>query len=139
MSTETNKDLVLRFIEEVVNGRRLELVDEMLAENFALPPNDADALTRDGFRDVLAYYFAAFSDLHYIVEEVVAEGDTVVTRLKMRGTQDGEYDGQSASGRRVEVDEIDVVRISDGRIAGWRIVWDELAFRRQLGLPVSAA
>lgn len=139
MSTEANKVLVLRFIDEVVNGRRLELVDEMLADDFTLPPNDADALTRDGFRDVLAYYFAAFSDLHYTVEEVVADGDTVVTRLKMRGTQDGEYDGHSASGRHVEVDEIDVLRIADGRIADWRIVWDELGFRRQLGLPVSAA
>ncbi len=136
-STEANKALVLRFVEEVANGRNLDVMDELLSDDFALPPDTDGALDREGLKAVLRYYFRAFPDLHYAVEDLIAEGDTVVTRLTITGTQEGEYDGQPPSGRRVEVDEVDLFEVRDGRIRGYRIVWDELGFRRQLGLPLS--
>jgi steroid delta-isomerase-like uncharacterized protein len=134
--SDKNKAVVLRFVEEVANGRNLDAIDELLSEDFALPPDGSGALSRDGLKGVLTYYFAAFPDLHYTVEEVVAEGDNVVLRVKMRGTQDGEYGGQAPSGRDVEVDEVDLFVVREGLIRGYRIVWDELGFRRQLGLPL---
>jgi predicted ester cyclase len=94
-------------------------------------------IDRDGLKAVLAYYFAAFPHLRYDVEEVVAEGDSFVVQGTMSGTQHGEYDGQPPSGRHVEVDEVDVFLVRDGFIRGYRIVWDELGFRRQLGLPLA--
>jgi len=95
-------------------------------------PNQSPSL-----KAVLACYFAAFPDLHYTVREVVAEGDDVVVRSTMSGTQDGEYDGQAPLGRRVEVDEVDLFVVRDRRIRGYRIVWDGLGFRRELGLPLA--
>lgn len=66
----------------------------------------------------------------------MAEGDKVVARLAMTGTHEGEYDGAPGSGKTFAVDEVDIFDVVDGRISGYRIVWDELGFRCQLGLPL---
>jgi steroid delta-isomerase-like uncharacterized protein len=136
MSIESSKAVVQRFVDEVANGRSLNLVNDLLSDNFRLPPGDG-GLDRDGLVAVLQYYFAAFPDLHYEVETLVAEGDTVVARARMRGTHSGEYEGQIGSGRTFEVDEVDIFDVVNDRITGYRIIWDELGFRRQLGLPLN--
>lgn len=136
MSAESSKAVVRRFIDEVANGRALDVVHDLLHEDFRLPPGDG-GLDRDGLIAVLQYYFAAFPDLHYAVENLIAEDDTVVARVRMSGTHSGEYDGRIGSGRTFEVDEVDVFDVLDDRITGYRIVWDELGFRRQLGLPLT--
>ena len=135
MSNDANAAVVRRFIEEVANGRNTSLVSELLAEDFRLPPGP-DGLDRNSLVSVLEYYFAAFPDLHYSIEDLVADGDKVVARLAMTGTHEGEYDGAAGSGKSFAVDEVDVFEVVDGRIGGYRIVWDELGFRRQLGLPL---
>jgi steroid delta-isomerase-like uncharacterized protein len=135
MSAESSKAVVRRFVEEVANGRKLDVVNELLHEDFRLPPGD-HGLDRDGLVAVLQYYFAAFPDLHYEVETLVAEGDKVVAHARMSGTHSGEYAGRVGSGRTFEVDEVDIFDVVDDRITGYRIVRDELGFRRQLGLPL---
>jgi steroid delta-isomerase-like uncharacterized protein len=136
MDSEANRSLVVRFVEEVANGRNLAAIDELLSEDFALPPETDGALDRDGLRAVLGYYFGAFPDLHYRVEDVIAEGGRVAVRLTMSGTHQGEYDGRQGTGKRFEAEEMDIFEVRDGRISGYRIVWDELGFRRQLDLPL---
>jgi steroid delta-isomerase-like uncharacterized protein len=85
----------------------------------------------------LEYYFTAFPELHYEIEDLVASGDKVVARVVMTGTHEGDYDGAAGSGKTFVVDEVDIFDVVDGRISGYRIVWDELGFRRQLGLPLA--
>ncbi len=135
MSIDSNKALVRRFVD-VANAHDVSAVDDILAEEFRLPPGDA-GLDRSGLKAVLQYYFTAFPDLHYRVEDLVGEGDTVVARVRMSGTHEGDYDGQSGTGRHFEVEEVDIFNISNDRIVSYRIVWDELGFRRQLGLPLA--
>ena len=135
MSTETNKALVRRFWDEVANAHDTSKIADILADDFRLGGDDG--LNRDGLTAVLNYYFGAFSDLHYTIEDIVAEGDTVMARLVMTGTHDGEYDSQPPTGRKFQVEEVDGFIVTDGRIVSDRIVWDELGFRRQLGLPLA--
>ncbi len=135
MTTEANKALVRRFCDEVANAHDTSKIAEILADDFRL--GGADGLNRDALTSVLTYYFSAFSDLRYTIEDVVAEGDTVIARLVMTGTHDGEYDGHPPTGRKFQVDEVDNFTVRNGRITGYRIVWDELGFRRQLGLPLA--
>ncbi len=136
MSNHPNAAVVRRFIEEAANGRNTAVIDELMAEDFRLPPGP-DGLDRAGLVLVLEYYFAAFPDLHYTVEDLVADGDKVVARVAMTGTHQGVYDGTAGTGKSFSVDEVDVFDVIDGRITGYRIVWDELGFRRQLGLRLA--
>jgi len=136
VSAEKNKQLVREFVDVIANGRQLSRIAEFLADDFRLPPGEA-GLDRDGLGAVLEYYFKAFSDLHYSIEDLVGEGDTVLARLVMTATHDGEYDGVVGDGRRVCVEEVDIFTVRDGLIADYRIVWDELGFRRQLALPLT--
>jgi steroid delta-isomerase-like uncharacterized protein len=135
--TETEKQLIRVFVDEVANGRDLDRLGDLLSDDFTLPIGDLQ-IDRAGLGGILTYYFAAFPDLHYEIKEIVAEGDVVVTRVRMTGSHTGaEYAGHAASGRSFAVDEIDIFRVTDGRIASYSIVWDELGFRRQLGLSLN--
>src|SRR3954454_16645939 len=131
MADDKNRAVVTGFVEEAVNGRHFELIDEFLSEDVALPPGIDGALDRQGLKAVLQYYISAFPDLHYAVEDMVSEGDRVVARLTMSGTHQGDYDGHAGTGKHFAVDEVDLIDLHDGRITGYRIVWDELGFRRQ--------
>src|SRR3954451_20630250 len=135
---EPNTNVVQRFIDEIANGRDLDRIDDFLSDDFYLPVGDG-RVDRDGLKAILSYYFAAFSDLRYEVKDLIADGSLVATRVVMSGTHDGaEYAGQTASGRSFAVAEMDVFTVVDGRITSYEIVWDELNFRRQLGLRRNA-
>ena len=136
MSNRNSADVVRRFVDEVANSRNTSVISDLLTEDFRLPPGP-DGIDRASLVAVLEYYFTAFPDLHYELEDLVADGDKVVVRVKMTGTHKGDYDGAPGSGKTFAVDEVDIFTVVDGRISGYRIVWDELGFRRQLGLPLT--
>jgi steroid delta-isomerase-like uncharacterized protein len=131
MTTEQNRDVITRFVA-AVNERRFDELDVLLTD-FSIPPDGA-GLSRDALKSVLAYYVSAFPDLHYSIEEIIAEGDRAAVRLTMNGTHTGEYQGHAATGKSFAVDEVDLMRIRDGRISGYRITWDEAGFRQQRGI-----
>ena len=89
----------------------------------------------EAFRRQWRAWQAAFPDLHFQVEEIVAEGETVVTRWTLTGTHSGApFEGQPASGAAIRVGGMSLDHIRDGMIASGFDGWDELGFRRQLGL-----
>src|SRR4051812_6210416 len=107
MGNDLNEAVVRRFVEEVANRRDTSVVADLLTEDFRLPPG-ADGLDRDGLVAVLEYYFAAFPDLHYTIEDLIADGNKVVVRVEMTGTHEGDYEGVAGSGKRVSVQEVDL-------------------------------
>ena len=124
MSAETNKAIVRRLWEEVWNQGNLSVCDEIF---------DADyAAHEKGFAPVLR---AAFPDLHFTVEDMIAEDDKVVTRHTMTGTHQGEFMGVAATGKPVRVTGIWIHRLADGRIVEGREwgEWDALGMMKQLG------
>ena len=94
MTTESNKASAQRFVDEVVNGGNLALIDELQAPDFVnhalqpgVPPN------REGTKALIAMLRGAFPDLHATVDDVIAEGDKVVQRTTAHGTMKGEFAG----------------------------------------------
>jgi predicted ester cyclase len=124
VSTETNKRLVRRFIDEVIVGRKADVIDELAAGDFA----------RAAKRWVSPFE-RAFPDFRMEVVALIAEDDTVVAHFKCSGTHRGEWLGVPATGRRFErVDEIYIFRLEQGKLVSALGVEDNLARLRQLGI-----
>jgi predicted ester cyclase len=122
--TESNKELVRRLVEEVVNRRDPAPIAELAHDDFA-------ALARRW----ISPFQSAFPDFTMEIVQLVAEGDTVVAHFRCSGTHRGEWLGVAPTGRRFEnVDEIYVFRVRDGRLAAATGVEDNLSRMRQLGL-----
>jgi predicted ester cyclase len=131
VSAEENKALVRRFFEEVYNRGNLDLADELLASNFAwkLPGKDADI---EDYKQWVAKQLAASSDLHFSIEEQVAEGVKVITRLIGSGTHDQkEFAEFAPSGVRITIEAIIIHREVEGKIVEERNKADFSPFWQQ--------
>jgi steroid delta-isomerase-like uncharacterized protein len=132
-SIEANKTLARRFFQEVWNDGDEQAIDRYIAADAA--GNDATfGAGREAFRAQWRKWRAAFTDLHFDVEEVVAEPEVVVTRWTLSGVQSGEFLGIQATGRAVRVQGMSLDHIADGMIVSGFDAWDELGLRRQLGV-----
>ena len=135
MSAEENKALVRRFVDEVQSAGNIDLIDEICSPEFvnhSAPPGiPAD---REGIKILTAMFRGAFPDSYFTVEDMVAEGDKVVTRKTFHGTHEGELMGIPPTGRRVSMGLIDIVRIADGRVVEHWSVGDNLGMMQQLGI-----
>ena len=81
---------------------------------------------------------AAFPDIHWVVEEMVAEGETVASRFTWSGTHRGEFLGVPATGRRVVVKGMVIDELAGGKMSKSRILMDSLGMMQQLGVMGSA-
>lgn len=130
---EANKDAVRRFFQEIWNDGDESAIDRCLAEDAA--GNDPKfGVGRESFRRQWRTWRIGFPDVHFELEELVAEGDTVVSRWTLTGTHAGEFLGAAATGRRVRVTGMSLDHIRDGVVVSGFDAWDALGFRQQLGL-----
>jgi predicted ester cyclase len=116
VSAEENKALVRRFLEELIKGN-LDVIDELLSPDFVdrnLMPGQGP--TREDFRRSVEELLDAFSTTSYIIEEQVAEGDTVVTKYRETGISRGEIGGLPPTGTESTHVGIYIHRISGGKI-----------------------
>ena len=138
---ETNKALLRRTYEEWFNQGNLTNVDELIAPdciNHEVPPG-MNNRGPESARQVVTMLRSAFPDLHFTIEELVAEGDTVVGRVTMSGTHLGPFMGMAPTGRSLQQDQVHLVRFQDGKGIEHRAVRDDLGMMQQLGvIPVSA-
>jgi steroid delta-isomerase-like uncharacterized protein len=138
-TTERNKVVIGKFLEEVINQNRMDLADDLVVEDFVeLDPLPGQRQGREGLKGVLAMMQAAFPDIHWAVEEMVAEGDTVVTRFTWTGTHRGVFLGVPATGRNVSVKGVVIDQLADGKMSKSRILMDSLGMMQQLGVMSSA-
>jgi steroid delta-isomerase-like uncharacterized protein len=134
VSPEENKTLVRRWYEEVLNGQNLPIADEIVAADLVL---NGQPIGRAGITQAAAWVRSIFPDLHVTVEDVVAEGDRVVTRFSARATHRGAFMGIPPTGKTATLRGVHVDQIRDGRIAErWETV-DLLALLRDLGATVA--
>lgn len=135
MSTDENKATFRRYVEEVGNEGNLDLADEIF-DRYLAHQADGSTLER-GPEDVKRFmgeFRDAFPDFHSTIEDQIAEGDTVVTRWRMRGTHRGEFRGIAPTGKEIEVTGIGIFRFSDeGRVVESWDSFDRLGMMRQLG------
>lgn len=134
MQGNNSKDIVGRFVKEVLNEGKIESTDEFFWENMVEHvPLPGQGPGVEGLKDVLRGMRAAFPDMHWKVEEQIAEGDKVVTRFEWTGTHRDEFLGVPATGRRVKVWGIVIDRLDGDRIKDTRIIMDTLGLMVQLG------
>ena len=135
MSADEIREVGRRFVEEVINNQNLAAADELVAENFVeLDPLPGQAQGREGLKQILAMFFAAFPDLHWTVEEDAAEGEKLWSRFTWRGTHRGDFLGVPATGNQVEVNGVVIDRIVEGKMVDSRILMNELSLMQQLGV-----
>jgi len=135
MSTEENKAIVRRGIEEIINKANLAVVDELMATNYVSHgPGGQEVNGPEGFKQLITMYRTAFPDLHYTVEHLIAEGDKVVAHYTARGTHQGDLMGIAPTGKQVTVTAMSINRIVGGKIVEeWESV-DQLAMLQQIGV-----
>jgi steroid delta-isomerase-like uncharacterized protein len=130
------KAVMRRYYDEAWNGRDLAVLDTLLAPDYVNHSPFVPELPTgpEGVPMAMQALWGAFPDLSFTIEDQFGEGDRVVTRTVLRGTNDGQFMGAPPTGRSIEVGMISIERIAGGRIAEhWRIS-DELSLLRQLGL-----
>jgi steroid delta-isomerase-like uncharacterized protein len=134
MSTEENKNIAKNAVEAINTGDFFLLEGLTAADGIdhAVPPNMPP--TRDSAIQFLSMFRAAFPDLHYTLEDVIAEGDRVVQRTIASGTMKGEFLGMPATGKSAAWTEIHIVRVKDGKIVEHWASVDQLGMFQQLGL-----
>jgi steroid delta-isomerase-like uncharacterized protein len=134
VSLEENKAIVLRWFAELDRGN-LDIVDELIADDYVdhnpALPNLASG--REGVRQYVRILKAAFPDATHTVEDVIAEGDKVMTRVTARGTFLGECIGYRPNGNVIEISGIAVHRIANGRLAEHWAHADMTGFMDQIG------
>ncbi len=133
---DQNKQLIETYFFNVWNHGELDLLDEIIDENYVnhSPGGTVKPLPgAAGLKPILAAMRQGFPDLHYSIQDLVITEDRIVARVKMSGTLMGELWGMQPNGKKVEVNQINIEYIKKGKITQhWRLT-DELNMMKQLG------
>ena len=112
MSTEENKAIVRRLLEDGFNGGDDKVIDELVAPTYMSREDDSmRVLGIEGFKEIIAMFRTAFPDGRLGIEDIIAEGDKVVTWAYFTGTHRGPLEGIAPTGRRVKVKDVDLYRL----------------------------
>ena len=135
MSAEENKAIARRGYE-AINQNNLDALDEVVAPDITdHDPAPGQAPGLEGVKQWFSSMHTAFPDFRMNVEDMIAEGDKVVTRVRLSGTHQGEFMGIDATGNRVTITGIDILRVNaDGKIVEHWGNFDDLGMMQQLGV-----
>jgi predicted SnoaL-like aldol condensation-catalyzing enzyme len=135
MSTEENKQLVLRWREELWNNRNLNVLDELCAPDYVghIAGIPESVRGREALIQLFAAYLAAL-DTHVTPEFLVAEGDMVVVRDTNWVKHTGEFRGVPPTGKEGSLTSTDIYRIVDGKVVEQWFEADFTGFMQQLGV-----
>ena len=135
MSAEENKAIARRGYE-AINQNNLDALDEVVAPDITdHDPAPGQAPGLEGVKQWFSSMHTAFPDFRMNVEDMIAEGDKVVARVRLSGTHQGEFMGIDATGNRVTITGIDILRVNaDGKIVEHWGNFDDLGMMQQLGV-----
>ena len=134
--SERNKEIVRQLTAEIWNSRRLDRIPDFFSTDYVADYRPYAPLREghDAIRGMVERAWEAFPDYHEQLHELVAEGDLVVARFTISGTQKGQWGVLPPSGKRVAYDEIVILQLRDGKVVRQRGISDNLAALRQLGI-----
>ena len=136
MSTEDNKALVRRAFD-ALNQRNWAAFYELIAPDFVLHDASTTIQGLEAYKQFISMYYTAFPDLHFIVEDLIAEGDRVVARYTAQGTQQGDLMGIAPTGKQATVTGILISRIANDKAVEQWLNFDALGMLQQLGVVPS--
>jgi steroid delta-isomerase-like uncharacterized protein len=135
MSEDQNREVTRRFSAEVWGEGNVALADELIAHDLVEhTPFPAPAPGLEGHKQVLAMFRSAFPDLKVTVDNVIAEGDWTSLRWHGEGTHTGPLMNIPATGAKVLITGIDLLRLENGKIKERWAELDAMGLMRQLGV-----
>lgn len=127
------KDIVRRLYFEGLNGGDLSVADELLTSDFRNNGGFDDEPGPENFKETIRRMRSAFSDLEYVIDDMIAEGDRVAVRWTMKGKHTGKFMGVEPTGKDIEHHAMVMFRTENGQIAErWGVV-DVMGLLRQIG------
>ena len=144
MSGEANKALSRRLVEEAWNQGKIEVLDEILADDFVhRDPTAPERRNRDDYKQWIADSRVAFPDLQLTVDDELVDGEQIATRWTVRGTHQGNLVQPTGTlpptGRQLEITGITIARFASGKLVEDWQEGDTLGLMMQLGvLPAPA-
>jgi steroid delta-isomerase-like uncharacterized protein len=133
---ETNKRVIERYIEEAWNKGNVAVLDEIIAPHYInhSPGVPGPRPGPEGLKPIILGLRSAFPDLRFVVHDMLVTEEKVALRCTMHGTHRGELFGMPPTGRRIQVSQMQIEHLQDGKIVEhWRQS-DDLGMMRQLGL-----
>jgi steroid delta-isomerase-like uncharacterized protein len=134
--SEQNKTAVRRLFDELWNKGSLPVADELIASTYT----HHDASTPDVGRGPesekkrVTHYRNAFPDMRLTIEDIIAEGETVIARWSCRGQHKGELNGIAPTGKQVAFTGVTIARFAGGKMVEGFVNWDALGLMQQLGV-----
>lgn len=134
MSMESNKDLVRAYFV-AFRDRDTTWWDRFIAPDFVRhdPGLDFEVLGPAGVAKLAEVLHGGLSDIDMRIDEVIAEGDRVLARLRFQGRHTGEFQGVPATGKAVDIAVMDFFHVAGGRLAEHWALMDNLTMLKQIG------
>lgn len=133
-STEDNKAVYRRFVEDVINQGQFDAVGELFSPDYVDHSSPSGAPSGlEGVKAVQGLFRTGFPDVHFTIEKLVGEGDKVATLVKGHGTNTGSFMGSPATGKEATWESTGIFRVADGKIVEHWGVPDLFSLLQQLG------
>ncbi len=133
MAKKDPKSIINEFIEQVLNRRKLEAMDRLVAEDFVeRVPMPGQGPGRAGLKDAVGGMLEAFGEMNWEVLEQICEGEKVVTRFEWTGKHQGPFAGLAATGKKVRVWGVVIDVVKNGMMVDSRIIMDMPGLMQQL-------
>ena len=117
MAEEDNKQLIRRYIEEVINTGNIKMLPEFIGSDYVEIYNNVKYESGlEGAKEHILGVRETYSDLHLTIEKQIAEGDWVVTQVTARGTHNGTWMGIKPTGKDVEFTCVNIDKVVNSRI-----------------------
>jgi predicted ester cyclase len=136
-AAETNKAVVLRYVEEVWNRHDLAAIDGLVSPDYVNHAATTDEYRHGGARHIWEWLLSIFPDHRFDVEHIAADGETVAIVGMSTGTHEGELMEIAPTGKRFAVRQSHWFRVVDGMVAEHWAVRDDLGMLQQLGVMTS--
>lgn len=134
-TVEDNIKMYTHVWDEIINKRKLDMFnDSNFTKNVVMHASPADVVGIDSARAYYANYLTGFSDISFTFKDVFGMGEKLVKHWNFKGTHTGVFFGIPATGKKVDLDGVTLVRMEKGKIAEERDFFDNLEFMQQLGL-----
>ena len=132
---DRNKKIAERYFNEVWNKGHVAILDTLLTKDYINHTPSAPTVPGpDGLKPIVLAIRRAFPDLHFEIKEIISTRDHITIRTVMTGTHKDTLFGIPPTGKHISVNQINIEKLKDGRIAEhWRVT-DELTMMKQLGI-----
>ncbi len=131
--SEQNKSLVRRYLEQTINAGDVAAFDEFTSRDYIGHMTGVPVFDHETHKQLLTAFRAAFPDLQVTIEDLIAEGDKVVSRSTYTGTHRGEFQGMPPTGKGFTISGMNITRIADDMIVEDWTVLDMLGMLQQIG------